>query len=349
MGLDLREDMDLFIAVNISAAVRFDQKARAAIAPHHCGVVMVSGQHMARMGRVGLPDQLKRRMRLCFAVNMPGSVEDLMAAMFRVGLGEHHQFHIGGIAPEFAEYGKQIIQLRRRERQPECIVGRVQRPNAARCQINIAQWGRFIVLEQGAGGLGIEDGGLGHAVMQQGSEPLAFGGVKARAVGQVKVINPAPFDPPELAEAAVAEDVGGLAGPGRDRARPRHDDNVSGQVVRPAAALRVQQRRQPRVFGLGQLALGLGEIDIMRARGLDFRHGGAQGGEQIFEPKIRQGRAAGQDQHGLGCAQGSGDRGGLWPRGRAIIGRGALACAGFSQTHPAQIRIRPGLAPHLIK
>ena len=287
MGLDLGEDMDLLSAVNIPAAVWFDQKARAAIAPQHGGVIMVSGQHMARMGRVGLPDQLKRRMWLCFAVNVPGGVEDFMAAMFRVGLGEHHQFHIGGIAPEFAEHGQQIIQLRRRERQPEFIVGRAQRPNAARCQVNIAQRGRFIVLEQGMGGLNIRHDGLGHAVMQQGSEPLAFGGIEARAGGQVKAINPAPFDPPELAEAAVAEDVGGLAGPGRDRARPRHDDNVSGQAVRLGAALRVQQRRQPRLLGLGQLALRLGEIHIMRARGLDFRHGGAQGGEQLFEPKIR--------------------------------------------------------------
>ena len=330
MGLDLREDMDLLSAVNISAAVRFDEKARAAIAPHHGGVVMVSGQHMARMGRMGLPDQLKRRMRLCFAVNMPGGVEDLVAAMFRVGLGEHHQFHIGGIAPEFAEHGRQIIQFRRRERQPEFIVGRAQRPNAARCQADIAQRGRFMLCKQGAGGLGIEDGGLGHAVMQQGPEPLAFGGAKARAVGQVKAINPTPFDPPEFAEAAVAEDVGGLAGPGRDRARPRHDDNISGQIVRLAAALRVQQRRQPRVLGLGQLALGLGEIDIMRARGLDFRHGGAQDGEQLFDPKIRQGRAAGQDQHGLGRAQGSGGRGSLWPQARrslaAVWSRGFGIC-----------------------
>ena len=201
------------------------------------------------MGRVGLPDQLKRRMRLCFAVNMPGGVEDFMAAMFRVGLGEHHQFHIGGIAPEFAEYGTQIIQLRRRERQPEFIVGRVQRSNAARCQVNIAQRGRFIVLEQGLGGLAIRDDGLGHAVMQQGPEPGALRGVEARAVGQGKVINPTPFDPPELAEAAVAQDVSRLAGPGRDRARPRRHDDAPGQAVRPAIALGVQQRRQPRVLG----------------------------------------------------------------------------------------------------
>jgi hypothetical protein len=43
-------------------------------------------------------DHAEQRLVLGFAVDHPGGVENLVAAMFGIGLGEHHQFDVGRVA-----------------------------------------------------------------------------------------------------------------------------------------------------------------------------------------------------------------------------------------------------------
>src|SRR5690606_17164370 len=64
---------------------------------------------------------------LRLAVNIPAGVENLVPAMLGVGLGEHHQFDVAGVAPQVGEACYQIVDLVIGERQAQLDVGLFQR------------------------------------------------------------------------------------------------------------------------------------------------------------------------------------------------------------------------------
>ena len=45
-----------------------------------------------------IPNPLKQRLGLVFAIQSPGCVKDFVPTMFGVCLGEHHQLDVGWIA-----------------------------------------------------------------------------------------------------------------------------------------------------------------------------------------------------------------------------------------------------------
>ena len=58
-----------------------------------------------------ITDHGKQRAVLGFAVDGPVGIEDFVTAMFAVGLREHHQFDIGGIATCATEGSIEIVDL----------------------------------------------------------------------------------------------------------------------------------------------------------------------------------------------------------------------------------------------
>jgi hypothetical protein len=64
-----------------------------------------------------------RVLSLACAVDHPGGVENLVAAVFGIGLGEHHQFDVGRVAAGLGEHVEQVIDFVVGQRQAERAVG----------------------------------------------------------------------------------------------------------------------------------------------------------------------------------------------------------------------------------
>ena len=82
-------------------------------------VVLISGKHALAVHLKGIANHRKQGFLLTFAVDIPGGVENLVAAMFRVGLREHHQLNIGGITFQVREGLHQVIDLIFSQRQAQ--------------------------------------------------------------------------------------------------------------------------------------------------------------------------------------------------------------------------------------
>ena len=78
---------------------------------HDRGIVRVRHQHVLGVGLVGVADHAKQAVGLVLAVDAELGVEDFVAAMFAIGLGEHHQLDIGGVALQAGESGHQVIDF----------------------------------------------------------------------------------------------------------------------------------------------------------------------------------------------------------------------------------------------
>ena len=100
VGLDFQHDARFFRGVAVLAVGGAGEEARGAAPSQDRGVVCVSGQRAAGgrppRGAGGL-DHVKQAVRLIHAVYAPAGVENLVAAMLRIRLGEHHQLHIRGV------------------------------------------------------------------------------------------------------------------------------------------------------------------------------------------------------------------------------------------------------------
>ena len=111
VGLDLQHDARFFRGVAVAAVGGAGEEACGAAPPQDRGVVGVGGQRAAggraRRGAGGL-DHVKQAVRLVRAVYAPAGVENLVAAMLRIRLGEHHQLHIRGVP---ARLLKGLVQI----------------------------------------------------------------------------------------------------------------------------------------------------------------------------------------------------------------------------------------------
>ena len=81
---------------------------------------------MLRRARVGVLDHLEQRIWLFTAIHGPAGIEDLVPAVFGIGLREHHQFDIGRITAELAVALPQVLDLVGGQRQAQALVGLFQ-------------------------------------------------------------------------------------------------------------------------------------------------------------------------------------------------------------------------------
>ena len=180
------------------------------VAPLHDGrVVGIRDHGAAGAHRVRVPDHGEERLRLLLAVDDPVGVEDLVAAMLGVRLGEHGELGVAGIAAERAIGALEVFDLVLAQRKAELGIGCSQRR-----QWNMAKRPRRHVLEELRRLVEGREHGLGHAVVEQCGNA---------GLGRVDGERRAALDALHGLEAAVAGDVGRLRRPGRDRAEARHD------------------------------------------------------------------------------------------------------------------------------
>ena len=93
--------------------------------------------------------------------------------MLRIGLSKHHQFHIGRISTEGPKCSYEIVNFIRRERQPEFVISKLERP--PRClgigcsrHADLAHWFTGLVAKNNRWVRRLRPGKFGHAVMQLG-------------------------------------------------------------------------------------------------------------------------------------------------------------------------------------
>ena len=75
------------------------------------GVVLVGAERELRRLRMRVADHAEQGVRHVLAVDAVTRVEDLVPAMFRICLREHHQFGVGRIAAQRAIAFDQVGQL----------------------------------------------------------------------------------------------------------------------------------------------------------------------------------------------------------------------------------------------
>ncbi len=174
-----------------------------------------------------LLDHGEQRLRLALAVDDPVGVENLVPAVLGVRLREHHQFDVGrDRGPSFCEVVGEVVDLVRRQRQAERLVRLHQRLTAARQQRHRVRGGaatgdRTIEPRRRRRTRRLRSSGR-RAPAPCASRSAFDGGLRAP-----HEIGDAPLDALDGLQPAHLRDVGGLAGPGRNRARPRRCTTIS--------------------------------------------------------------------------------------------------------------------------
>ena len=117
MGLHLHQYMRVFPHIAVMMGFGITDKHFGFRPRHHRGVIAVRRQNIFfQILVISVAYHRKQRFGLGFAVYSPVGVKDFVAAMFGVGLGEHHQLHIGGVALQLAEAVIQVVDFIYRQR-----------------------------------------------------------------------------------------------------------------------------------------------------------------------------------------------------------------------------------------
>ena len=186
-------------------------------------VVVVRGQNTRRTGRVAGADHVEQGGVLRLAVNDPAGIENLVAAVFGVGLREHHQFDIVGVAAQCCKAVQQVVDLVIRQRKSQLNIGPLKRHSSSAQDVHADQRCGFGLAENQLRVLAIIQYRFGHAVVQQWQDDVARCRIQPGALRQGQIETDAALDTPQPDQPTVVRDVGGLARPGGDSANARDD------------------------------------------------------------------------------------------------------------------------------
>ena len=98
-------------AYSIRARGRFCYKSLYLYAFHDRRVVRVRHQHVLRCQLVRIADHAKHAFVLCHAIDRELRIENLVATVFAIGLREHHQLHVGGVAAQCSKSLDQVVNF----------------------------------------------------------------------------------------------------------------------------------------------------------------------------------------------------------------------------------------------
>ena len=255
VGFHLHQHMvhRAFFDVRCAAALAARNPALDRVAGHDGRVVRIRHHRVLWAGLVGVADHAKEAVVLRLTVDGELGVEDFVAAVFAVGLREHHQLHIGGVALQAHKGGVQVVDFVVGQGQTPIAVGPQQGLAATAEHIHIGHRSGLQFGEQGLGLAALAQHVLGHAVVQDGGDGLPLRVRQRRTAEPARAALHAVLDQtlhPFDRQAAVVCDVGGLRSPGRNGAQTRHHqpltDHVFGRVRRRHGLAVGQQLAQPR-------------------------------------------------------------------------------------------------------
>ncbi len=173
---------------------------------------MVGGKDAIAVLHMGIPDHLEQRHVLLGTIHRPARIEDLVPTMLRVRLRKHHQFDVARIAFEFAIGRRKIVDFIRGQRQAQLDVSLLQSGLATAQCVDLDKRARQVIFKQHGAIIDTREHRLDHAIVQQ---------VQRQLIAAVYIVEDATLNAANLLETAVVGDIGRLAGPGGDRARPR--------------------------------------------------------------------------------------------------------------------------------
>ena len=181
VGLDLYQDGLRLLNAAVTPRFGIHNEAARRGACDDGGVVFIRRQHAVRRAGVRVPDHLKQRLFAAAPVERPFGVEQLVAAVFGVGLREHHQFGVGRRARLVAVVIEQIGDFVRRQREFPVAVDGLQPRARVAVQRNLAQRPGLGARKNTARRRRRITHFLGHSVVQQRRARIALSGAQ-RAV-----------------------------------------------------------------------------------------------------------------------------------------------------------------------
>ena len=288
-------------------------KALAVAAFHHGGVVAVGHHRVLGRKLFGVADHAEQGFVHLLPVDGEFGIENLVATMLAVGLGKHHQLHIRGVALLLGKGFEQVVDFIVSQCQPPFLVGLLQR--LAAC---IRPSGEDIHMRHGCG---IQTGkqvlssiqrgqnAFGHAVVQQRLDGLALRICQRRAMQKILGATLDAMHAHRFGQAAVAGNIGGFAGPRRNRAHARRDDDAG---ICPALVLKRlaigEQLLQLLLAGCIQRPGAFNPMDVAGIQGAHFGRNLLDVRQQLLATEGGQGIAAcersDEGLHGRGRRQG---------------------------------------------
>jgi hypothetical protein len=313
VGLDLHQRVGQLgrAAVFLGSGLRaLRVEAQHLGAFHDRRVVAVGHDGALRLQLVGVLDHLEQRALLLDAVDGPFRVEDLVAAVFAVSLGEHHQLDVGRVALHAGEGVEQVVDFVVGQGEAHLGVGALQRTAALAQHVDRLEWPAFQFGEQGLGLVGAAQHRFRHAVVQQGRHGLrlfrrqllrcAEAGPEDAAL-EHHLDGHAALDAVDVGHAAVVRDVGGLRGPRRDRAQARDHEELLGHAI----VLRFRHRLAVGEHGgqafrilRGERAAGVDEVVETGRHACNRRGDGGKLGQEALATECGEGIGTRQNQHG---------------------------------------------------
>ena len=145
--LDFHQDVREFLLVAVRTVLA-GIKAGDLRAFDHRRIVGIGHDRAVWIARVGVADHAEQGLALCLAVDHPVRVEDLVTAMFRIRLREHHQLDVGGIATHPREVFDQVGDFVIRKRKAHITIGALQGRNTALQYVYRGKRLRLEMLEQ---------------------------------------------------------------------------------------------------------------------------------------------------------------------------------------------------------
>ena len=263
-------------------------------APLHDGGVVAVGHHgVLRRHLLGVADHAEQGFVLFLAIDDEFGIEDLVAAVFAVGLRKHHQFDVGGVALQIAKCLDQIVDFVVDQRQAPCAVGLLQRRPAPAQHVHMLHGHGVQVCKQVLGRFQRRQHAFGHAVVQQRGHRLTL---RIAQCGAMQKIFGTALDAAHAGifrQAAIAGNVGGLAGPGRHGADTRRNDDRG--ICHPLSAERLaigQQLLQLLLAGNIKRLVAFNPMDETGANGAHLGCSPLYLSKQLLAAERSQGIAA---------------------------------------------------------
>ena len=126
VSLHLDRDVDRLVMGAIDPGVRIRKPSCRSRTLDDRGIVTIGRKHSERGVGVGISNHREQRMRLLLAIDHELRVENLVPTVLGIGLREHHQLNVGGIARKLAEGIEQIVDLIIRQCQSEAAIRLLQ-------------------------------------------------------------------------------------------------------------------------------------------------------------------------------------------------------------------------------
>ncbi len=265
VGFDFHQDADRLAVKGIDVGLGVGEEQSCGRAFDDGGVVAVGRQHAIWAGLGAAADHLEQRLRLCFAVDDEVGVEDLVAAVLAVGLREHHQLDVAGIAAERLEALHEVVDLIGRQRQPHGSIRGLDGLAASAEHVDGRERLRCRVVEEPRRLLLAVEHGFRHAVGDGVSQRGRIGHLARHRVPD------AALDALDFGEAAVVRDVGRLGRPGRDCPDAWNDQPAqSGKAVCLGPGAVLQKAIEGSALVVGQGLVEVDQVDEFRG---DFSNG----------------------------------------------------------------------------